>query len=136
MFRKYAKEIFVLKRCRVRVLKKDGRLSFDFLTMVTAVDYLKTTATDLVRIDIVYHFYSFSHRHKLVVKVSLPRENPTISSVVGYWKTADWQEREIFDLFGVQFNGHPNLKRILMWDGFSGWPLRKDYVHIADRYDD
>lgn len=119
-----------------RILKTDDRLSFDFLTMVTAIDYVKTTATELPRIDVVYHLFSFRYRHKLVVKVSVPRENPVVTSSVQYWKTADWQEREVFDLFGVQFKGHPNLKRIMMWEEFPGWPLRKDYVHIPDRYDD
>ena len=119
-----------------KILKNDERLSFDFLTMVTAVDYPKITAADLARIDLVYHFFSFAHRHKLVVKVSLPRENPAAPSLISLWKTADWQEREVYDMFGVNFKDHPNCTRILMWEGFPGWPLRKDYAHIPDRYDD
>ncbi len=118
------------------VIKQDERLDCDFLVMATAVDYAKTTATETTRIDAVYHFYSFKHKHKLVVKVSLPRENPSISSVIHLWPTADWQEREVYDMFGVKFEGHPNCTRILMWDGFPGWPLRKDFVHVPDRYDD
>lgn len=118
------------------VLKNDERLSFDFLTMVTAVDYEKTTAEELARIDAVYHFYSFKHKHRIVVKICLPRENPSVQSVTKLWPTADWQEREVYDMFGVSFEGHPNFKRILMWEGYPGWPLRKDYVHVPDRYDD
>lgn len=119
-----------------KVLKNDERLSFDFLTMVTAVDVLKTTTTELARLDVIYHFFSFQHRHKMVVKISLPRENPVLPSVISLWPTADWQEREVYDMFGIKFEGHPNCTRILMWEGFPGWPLRKDYQHIPDRYDD
>ena len=118
------------------VLKNDERLSFDFLTMVTAADYAKTTATELPRLDVIYHLFSMKHRHKLVVKISLPRENPEIDSVIHLWLTADWQEREVYDMYGIKFKGHPNCTRILMWDNFPGWPLRKDYAHISDRYDD
>jgi len=118
------------------VIKENNRLSFDLLTMLTAVDYLKTTTTELSRMDVVYHFYSYAFKHKLVVKVPVRRENASVPSVVSIWTTADWQEREVFDMYGIQFQGHPNLKRIFMWDGFPGWPLRKDYVHIPDRYDD
>jgi NAD(P)H-quinone oxidoreductase subunit J len=75
-------------------------------------------------------------RHKIFVKIPLPRENASVASVAGLWKTADWQEREVYDMYGIRFDGHPNLKRILMWDGFTGWPMRKDYVHVPDRYDD
>ncbi len=86
--------------------------------------------------DVVYHFYSMKFKHKLVVKISLPRENPSIASIAQLWTTSDWQEREVYDMYGIRFDGHPNLKRILMWEGFPGWPMRKDYKHIPDRYDD
>ena len=119
-----------------KVLKSDERLDFDFLIMLTAVDYPATTPTELARIDVVCHFMSLRHRHKIFVKVPLQRENPVVPSVVSFWAAADWQEREVYDMFGVKFEGHPYLKRILMWDGFPGWPLRKDYTHIPDRYDD
>lgn len=115
-----------------RILKTDARLDFDFLMMVTAVDYLRPEP----KLDVVYHLFSSKHRHKIFVKIPVARENASVPSVVGLWKTADWQEREVYDMFGVSFSGHPNLKRILMWDGFPGWPLKKDYVHIPDRYDD
>jgi NADH-quinone oxidoreductase subunit C len=119
-----------------KFLKDDPRLAFDFLTMVTAVDYEKPTPSETVRLDVVYHLYSISQKHKMVVKISLPRENPSVQSVVQLWPGADWQEREVYDMYGIRFLGHPNCTRILMWDGFPGWPLRKDYVHVPDRYDD
>lgn len=119
-----------------KILKDDESLSFDFLTFITAVDYVKVSPAENPRIEMVYHFYSFKYRHKCVVKVSLPRENPSADSVIGLWSAADWQEREVYDMFGVKFNGHPNCTRILMWEGFPGWPLRKDYAHVPDRYDD
>ena len=119
-----------------KFLKNDERLSFDFLTMLTAVDYLKTTATELMRMDVVYHLYSFKYQHKMVVKITVPREESFVDSIMHLWPTADWQEREVYDMFGIHFKGHPNCTRILMWDGFTGWPLRKDFVHIPDQYDD
>ena len=118
------------------ILKNDARLDFDLLLMVTAVDYLTPTPSESARIDMVYLFYSMRHKHKLFVKVSLPRESPSIDSVVSLWPAADWQEREVYDMFGVKFANHPNCTRILMWEGFPGWPMRKDYVHVPDRYDD
>lgn len=115
-----------------KILKNDDRLSFDFLTMVTAVDYVKPEP----RMDVVYHLYSMRHKHRAVVKVSVRREGASVDSVVSLWATADWQEREVYDMYGIKFEGHPNCARILMWDGFPGWPLRKDFQHIPDRYDD
>lgn len=118
-----------------KALKSDEKLSFDFLVMLTAVDHLKSPSSP-ARIEVVYHFYSMKQRHKLVAKVSLPREKAVIDSVVSLWKGADWQEREVYDMFGVKFEGHPNCSRILMWDEFPGHPLRKDFVHVPDKYDD
>jgi NADH-quinone oxidoreductase subunit C len=118
-----------------RALKETPSLDFDLLNMVTAVDYFKPLAGE-PHFDLVYQFLSFRHRHKLVVKVTVPRENSSVASVVAFWPTADWQEREVYDMYGVRFDGHPNCTRILMWDGFPGWPLRKDFAHIPDRYDD
>ena len=115
-----------------RHLKEDPELDFDFLLMVTAADYLVPET----KMEAIYHFFSMNHRHKIFVKIPLPRENASLPSVADIWKTADWQEREVYDMYGIRFDGHPNLKRILMWDGFTGWPMRKDYVHIPDRYDD
>jgi hypothetical protein len=73
---------------------------------------------------------------KCFVKVDMPREaEPSVPSLTPLYPGADWQEREVYDLFGIRFEGHPNLRRILLWEGYPGWPLRKDYVHVPDRYD-
>lgn len=117
-------------------LRNDERLCFDFLTFLTAVDPSRHAKTPAVELDLVAHLYSTIHRHRLVVKVSVSREESELSSVVPLWPGADWQEREIYDMFGIRFKGHPNCTRILMWEGFPGWPLRKDYQHTPDKYDD
>lgn len=101
-----------------RALKKS--LDFDYLFCVTAVDW-RTHFT------MVYHLTSTIHRHTLVVKVKLDHENPVISTVSDSWRTAEFHEREAFDLFGVVFTGHPDLRRLFMTDDWKGWPLRKDY---------
>jgi NADH-quinone oxidoreductase subunit C len=111
-----------------RTLKTDPALRFDFLQCVSAVDWIKQSI-----IQVVYHLYSYPHRHSFVVKADLPRDNPTIPSVAALWVTADWQEREQYDLLGVLFDGHPELKRILMPDDWVGHPMRKDYKE-APRY--
>ncbi len=101
-------------------LKTVPELHFDYLNSITAVDYRSY-------FEIVYHLSSTIHNHSLVVKVrSDERDNPTLPSVVSLWRGADFQEREIYDLFGIRFDGHPNLKRIFLWEGFLGYPLRKD----------
>lgn len=79
------------------------------------------------RFEVVYHFYSLAKNHRLRVKVPLEEKSPEIDSVVPLWASADWFEREIWDMYGVVFKGHPNLKRILMYEEFTGHPLRKDY---------
>ncbi len=109
-------------------LRDDPDLRFDFLQCVTAVDWIKQE-----KIEVVYHLYSYKHRHSFVVKVELPRNEPVVPSVVSVWSTADWQEREQFDLFGVQFPGHPDLKRLLMPDDWDGHPMRKDFKE-SDEY--
>ena len=103
-------------------LRDDPALLFDFLQNVTAVDWLKQA-----RIDMVYHLYSYPLKHSAVVKVELPRDKPQVPSVAGVWKAADWNEREQFDLMGVEFVGHPDLRRIMLPDDWVGYPLRKDY---------
>ena len=77
----------------------------------------------------VYHLTSIEHNHSLVLKTRCySRDNPTLPSVVGLWRGADFQEREIYDLLGISFEGHPNLRRIALWEGFDGHPLRKDFL--------
>jgi len=103
-------------------LKDTPGLEFDYLTFVTAVDYLEY-------FEVVYRLTSFKHNHSLMLKVRCyNRGNPALPSVVGLWRAADYQEREIYDLFGISFTGHPNLKRIVLWEGFEGHPLRKDFL--------
>ena len=90
---------------------------------MSGVDYLKDN-----KIQVVLHLYSYTHRHQIVAKVDVPRDNPTMPSVEGLWKAANWQEREIYDLLGVVFTGHPDLRRLLMPEDWIGHPLRKDFV--------
>ena len=79
--------------------------------------------------EVVYHLYSMAKKHgPVTLKVRLPRATPRVSSVTPIWRGTEFQEREAYDLYGVVFEGHPDLRRILMWDGFEGHPMRKDYV--------
>ncbi len=103
-----------------RELRSAGGLDFDYLFCVTAVDW-RTHFT------MVYHLTSTIHRHTLVVKVKLDHDEPVIRTVADIWRTAEFHEREAFDLFGVVFTGHPDLRRLFMTDEWKGWPLRKDY---------
>jgi len=103
-------------------LKTTPGLEFDYLNCITAVDYFDY-------FEVIYQLTSMEHNHSLVVKVRCyDRENPTVPSIVSLYKGADFQEREVYDLMGIRFEGHPNMKRIFLWDGFQGHPLRKDYL--------
>jgi NADH-quinone oxidoreductase subunit C len=103
-------------------LKTASGLDFDYLTAITAVDYYDY-------FEVVYQLTSLKHNHSLVVKTRCyQRDNPTLPSVVSLWRGADFQEREIYDLMGISFDGHPNLKHIVLWEGFEGYPLRKDFL--------
>ena len=104
-------------------LRDDAELEFEMLTDLTAVDYLG----DELRFEVVYHLYSVSRNHRLRIKARLPEQEPELDSVVELWASADWMEREVFDLYGICFRGHPDLRRILLYDEFEGYPLRKDY---------
>ncbi len=96
---------------------------FSMLLDLTCVDY----APEKPRFEMVYHFFSFSRLRRLRLKVRLDEGDLKIASLTSLWKNANWLEREVFDLFGVAFEGHPNLRRLFMYDGFEGHPLRKDY---------
>jgi NADH-quinone oxidoreductase subunit C len=103
-------------------LKTAPGLAFDYLNYVTATDYYDY-------FEVVYYLVSLKHNHGLVLKARChDRQNPSLPSVTGLWQGADFQEREIFDLLGIRFEGHPNLRRIALWEGFEGHPLRKDYL--------
>jgi NADH-quinone oxidoreductase subunit C len=116
----------VVKRERIvevcRFLKAEAGIDFDFLEDLTAVDWPKRNV-----IEVVYHLLSYTHRHELVLKVEADRADPVVPTVEGVWKTANWFEREVYDLFGVRFTGHPDLRRIMLPDDWVGHPLRKDY---------
>ncbi len=99
-----------------------AELAVDFLEDLTAVDQPKRSV-----IEVVYHLFSFRHREGLVLKVEADRAAPRVASVEGVWKAANWFEREVYDLFGVEFTGHPDLRRIMLPDDWVGHPLRKDY---------
>ena len=104
-----------------RFLRDDPETAMDCLSNETGVDYKD-------RIEVVYHLYSYRYRHGCVLKVKLPRDNPTVTTVEEIWKSANWMEREIFDLLGVTFEGHSDMRRILMPEDWPGYPLRKDFV--------
>ena len=108
---------------RLRELRDDNRLGFDFLSDVTAADWPDREP----RFWVAYHLYSSAHRHRIRVKVGLADDDARVPSVTPLYPTADWFEREVFDLYGVEFEGHPFLRRILMPDDWEGHPLRKDY---------
>ncbi len=123
-----------------RFLREDPRLQFDLLNCISGVDYLEPDPKKAPKagfdphLEVVYHLSSFRHGHRFVVKVLLPRwkgdtagELPEVPSVTSLWRTADWHEREVYDLSGVWFAGHPDLSRILLSEDWQGHPLRKDY---------
>lgn len=104
-------------------LRHDPDAAMDTLEFSTCVD----NPPD--RLTLVYYLYSYQKGHRLCIKVDLPRENPSVPTLCQLWQNADWNEREIYDLFGVVFVGHPDLRRIMMPEDWEGYPLRKDYLH-------
>ena len=106
----------------ISYLKTDPELDFNFLDYVTAVDYLDY-------FEVVYLLTSLKHNHSILIKTRcFGRENPSVPSIVDLYSTANVQERETYDLMGIRFEGHPNLTRIFLWEGFEGYPQRKDYL--------
>jgi len=105
--------------------KVEPDLAFDNLMCLSAVDYDKETPP---RMEVVYHLFSYEHRHTFVLKVMLPRQDPSLPTVEGVWGVANWHEREAYDLFGIHFTGHSDMRRILLPDDWEGHPLRKDWV--------
>jgi NADH-quinone oxidoreductase subunit C len=108
-----------------RFLKATPGLDFTYLASVTAIDYLD-------RFDIVYQVRSFSTGRDFIFRVEIDRDGESVPSVTPVWRAADFQEREIYDLMGIEFTNHPNLKRILLYDEFDGHPLRKDWRMPAE----
>jgi len=123
-----------------RFLRDDPCLRFELLNCISGVDYLEPDAKKAPKagfephMEVVYHLQSFTHKHRIVLKIILPRwkdgkegQLPEVPSVTSIWAAADWHEREVYDLSGVYFTGHPDLTRILLSDDWVGHPLRKDY---------
>ncbi|NQU66597.1 MAG: NADH-quinone oxidoreductase subunit C [Candidatus Marinimicrobia bacterium] len=110
------------------LLKTDPDLTFDSLMCLSGFDLVEDD-----HLGVAYHFYSMDKRHDLEVIIRTPKENPSIPSIANIWRAADWHEREAYDMYGIIFEGHPDLKRILLPDDWEGFPLRKDYVQ-ADTY--
>jgi NADH-quinone oxidoreductase subunit C len=121
-------------------LRDESDLRFNFLNCITCVDYLETDPKKVAKaefqphLELIYHLWSLQHKTSLVIKVMLPRwkndalgELPEVPTVSGVWSTANWHEREVFDLSGVFFTGHPDLRRILCPEDWVGHPLRRDY---------
>jgi NADH-quinone oxidoreductase subunit C len=124
--------IVVVARDALATFLRDCRdvptLAFDMLTDLTAVDYLKYPGReDGPRFEVVYHLYSLRHNRRLRVKVRLEEDDAEVPTAVPLWPIADWLEREVWDMFGVRFEGHPDLRRLLLYEEFVGHPLRKDY---------
>ena len=105
--------------------KSDPDLAFGNLMCLSAVDYPKETPP---RMEVVYHLWSYAHSHLFVLKALLPRESPALPTVENVWGVANWHEREAYDLFGITFTGHSDMRRILLPDDWIGHPLRKDWV--------
>jgi NADH-quinone oxidoreductase subunit C len=122
-------EVIIIPRARAsevfRVLRDNPDFAFNFLTDLTAVDWLEREP----RFEVVYNLNSLTLNHRLRVKVPLPGVEPWTNSVVELWDAANWLERECYDMFGIEFRGHPDLRRILLYDSFVGHPLRRDYPY-------
>lgn len=106
-----------------KLLRDDPQFMFDFLVDLTAVDYIGRKP----RFEVVYHFYSIEKNHRLRIKVAVEENDAKVPSIVSLWVGANWLEREAWDMYGIRFDGHPDLKRIYLYEEFEGHPLRKDY---------
>ncbi len=112
----------------LRFCRDDPALRFEILMDLTAVDYLKYPGReDGPRFEVVYHLYSLTHNHRSRLKVRVEEEDAVVPTAVPLWPVANWFEREVWDMFGIRFEGHPDLRRLLMYEEFQGYPLRKDY---------
>jgi NADH-quinone oxidoreductase subunit C len=105
-----------------RFLRDDPELQFDSLQCITGVDL-----GPAMNLEVRYNLHSMTHRHRIEIRIAVGREEPAIPSVAQIWRIGDWFEREVYDLYGIVFTGHPDLRRILLPDDWEGWPLRKDY---------
>ncbi|MBM4053819.1 MAG: NADH-quinone oxidoreductase subunit C [Planctomycetes bacterium] len=118
---------FVVKKEQItqvaEFFKKNTELDCSYLSDLCGVDKVETEGI----FEVVYHLYSIRKKHRVRLKVPIPAGNPTVSTVTDIWRTANWHERETYDMFGIRFQGHPDLRKILMPEDFEGHPLRKDY---------
>jgi len=113
----------------LRFCRDDPGLCFDVLTDLTAVDYLRFPGReDGPRFEVVYHLYSLSQNHRIRIKVRVEEDDAVVPTAVPLWAIANWLEREVWDMFGIRFAGHPDPRRLLMYEEFQGHPLRKDYA--------
>lgn len=123
----------IVKKERIReimeYLHDTPQLCFSYLRDICGVDYLGEKEP---RFEVVYQLYSVSHQHSIRIRAEVPENDPVIDSVTGIWDGANWIERECYDMFGVRFRGHPDLRRILMPEDWDGHPLRKDYPLASD----
>ena len=103
-------------------LREDEQLQYNFLTTLCGMHYPEKR-----QLGVVYHLHSFSHNHRIRIKTAIPESDPVISTVTEIWPAANWMERETYDFFGIRFDGHPQLKRILNLDDMEGFPLRKEF---------
>jgi NADH-quinone oxidoreductase subunit C len=112
----------------LRFCRDEADLGFDMLMDLTAVDYLKYPGReDGPRFDVVYHLYSVTHNHRVRLKVPVEQDAPSVPTATALWPIANWLEREVWDMYGIRFDGHPDLRRLLLYEEFVGHPLRKDY---------
>lgn len=118
-------DVGVLKKV-MEFLRSDSAFSFDSLMLLSGIDYPEKQC-----LAVAYHIFSMKHRHRIFLKVFVPRDVPHVPTVSDIWPTANWHEREAYDLFGIVFEGHPNLRRILCPDDWEGHTLRKDYKEPA-----
>ncbi|MFC1557572.1 NADH-quinone oxidoreductase subunit C [candidate division KSB1 bacterium] len=109
----------------IQFLKESPDAAFDFLVDITAVDYLKLSGPE--RYAVIYHLQSYTYLRRLRIKAWVPEDDLSVPSMYPLWKTADWQEREVHEMFGISFTGHPDLRPLLLPDDFRGFPLRKDF---------
>ncbi len=109
-------------------LKNDPQFTFNVLMDLSCVDYLFWEEKEF-RFEVVYNLFSLLKNRRLFIKARVPEADPTMDSVTSFWPAANWYEREVWDMFGIEFKGHPHLKRILMYEEFKGHPLRKDYPY-------
>ncbi|MFH1323452.1 MAG: NADH-quinone oxidoreductase subunit C [Methanobacteriota archaeon] len=117
----------IKKEDMLKVAAKVKEMGFDHLSVITGVDCVD-------RVEVIYNFFSYKKKQNLALKVVLDHGAPAVDSVISIWKVADWLERETYDLVGIKFNGHPDLRRILLPEGWIGHPLRKDYDMSIEQF--